>query len=159
MISLLVDYYGLPKSGTGAWPGRAVVNGAGSVDAAILDRIENRMGFDFHRSRFVPCVLMHEFEALLFSDCEAFARAVGQPGALPELRRILAQFNGPEEINDSEETAPSKRIHDLIPTYNKLLDGNRAAEKIGLEEIQSKCPHFQNWLQQLVANARLLAGS
>ena len=63
MISLLVDYYGLPQSGTGAWPARAAAEGAGSVDAAILDRIGNRMGCDFHRSRFVPCVMMHEFEA------------------------------------------------------------------------------------------------
>ena len=80
---------------------------------------------------------------LLFSDCEALARAVGQRDALPEIQNILAQFNGLEEINDLAETAPSKRILNLFPTYEKLLDGNRAAEKIGLGKIQSMCPHFK----------------
>ena len=155
MIALLVDYYALPRSGTRAWPGRSGAPGAGIVDNAILDRIRKRMGPDFDHNRFVPCVMMHEFEAMLFSDCDAFANAVGRPDVLSDLQSILEQFSCPEKINDSPQTAPSKRILNLIPNYNKLLDGNRAVDMIGLQKIRSMCPHFASWLQQLETNARL----
>ena len=153
MIALLVDYYALPQSGARAWPGRHAATGAGIVDKAILDCIRKHMGSGFDQSRFVPCVMMHEFEAMLFSDCDAFANAVGRPNVIPALRSILEQFSCPENINDSPETAPSKRILNLIPSYNKLLDGNRAVSMIGLQKIRSMCPHFANWLQQLETNA------
>lgn len=155
MIALLVDYYALPQSGTRAWPGRSAATGARIVDNAILNCIRKRMGSDFDQSRFVPCVMMHEFEAMLFSDCAAFANAVGRPDVIPALQSILKQFSCPEKINDSPQTTPSKRILNLIPDYDKLLDGNRAVDMIGLQKIRSMCPHFANWLQQLENNARV----
>ena len=36
------------------------------------------MSAGFDSSRFIPFVTMHEFEALLFSDCERFALGVGR---------------------------------------------------------------------------------
>ena len=99
------------------------------------------MGTGFHHGRFVPCVMMHEFEAMLFSDCDRFAIAVGETDTTPELQKILQQFTGPEAINDSPETAPSKRILQLIQSYDKILNGNRAVEMIGLERIRHECPH------------------
>ena len=115
------------------------------------------MGAGFHEDRFVPCVMMHEFEAMLFSDCDALANAVDEPDSAAELRSILGQFAGPEHINDSKETAPSKRILDLFPSYNKLLHGNRAVNMIGLDRIRDECPHFSDWLGRLAGSANKLA--
>ena len=157
MIALLVDYYGLPQSGPAAWPGRAAETGANCVEATVQHCIGRLMGEGFHQDRFVPCVMMHEFEAMLFSDCDALANAVGEPESAAELRSILGQFAGPEDINDSKETAPSKRILNLFPSYNKPLHGYRAVKMIGLDRIRDKCPHFSDWLDRLSSSAAKLA--
>ncbi|NET70958.1 MAG: DUF4276 family protein [Sphaerospermopsis sp. SIO1G2] len=54
-------------------------------------------------------------------------------------------------INDSKETAPSKRIISQFPDYerSKPLLGSLLAESIGLETIRNKCPHFNSWLLKL----------
>jgi hypothetical protein len=36
-------------------------------------------GGRFDPRRFVPFVVMHEFEGLLFSDCAAFSRGIAAP--------------------------------------------------------------------------------
>ena len=95
--------------------------------------------------------MMHEFEALLFSDCERFGQAIGYPQLAPRLQDIRNQFTSPEEIDDSPETAPSKRIAALVPGYQKPLMGTMAALEIGLSAMRSVCPHFRSWLEQLEA--------
>jgi hypothetical protein len=56
-----------------------------------------------------------------------------------------------EHINDGFETAPSKRIIDLIPEYygRKVSAGPDIAEYIGLSVIRAKCPHIDGWLKAL----------
>jgi hypothetical protein len=102
-----------------------------------------------HPERFIPYVLMHEFEGLLFSDCEGFARGIGRPDLVGPLSAIRSGFATPEHINDSPDTAPSKRIEKLIPGYQKPFVGNLAAIEIGLEAIRNECPHFKEWLERL----------
>jgi hypothetical protein len=107
------------------------------------------MGSDFERGRFVPFIVMHEFEGLLFSDCAAFGRGIGRADLEVELRTIRQGFATPEEINDSPTTAPSQRLRALIPGYEKPLLGVLAALEIGLSRIRSQCPHFDDWLRRL----------
>jgi hypothetical protein len=105
-----------------------------AVEQALVDDINSEMGGEFKSNRFIPFVVMHEFEALLFSDCAAFARGVGRPGIEAPLQAIRDNFSTPEEIDDSPETAPSKRIGILIPGYQKPVLGVQAASEIGLED-------------------------
>jgi hypothetical protein len=164
IATTMIDYYGLPQSGEKAWPGRAqatslaVPNRGPHVEAALLDDLSNHMGTGFDRRRFLPFVTMHEFEGLLFSDCEAFARGVGQGGLADSLQGIRDQFDTPEDINDSPITAPSKRLEALIPGYVKPLFANLAALEIGLEAITGACPHFRTWRGELEARASLELG-
>ena len=46
---------------------------------------------------------------------------------------------------------PSKRIIAQFPEYKDLKTtvGPRMAERIGLENIRSKCPHFKAWIGRL----------
>src|SRR5262245_36681635 len=82
VATTMVDYYALPASGPKEWPGRAEANRkqfsqkAQTVQAALLKDIVAEIGRGFDPKRFVPFVVMHEFEGLLFSDCDAFARAI-----------------------------------------------------------------------------------
>ena len=148
-VALMVDYYAMPGSGQRAWPERETATGAVAVETALTACIANLMGIGFDRNRFIPLVMMHEFEAMLFSDCEAFGRAICRPDIVNDLLQIREAFPNPEAINDSPEGAPSKRILNLVPEYNKPLWGNLIAIEIGLNGIRDACPHFCGWLERL----------
>ncbi len=92
---------------------------------------------------------MHEFEALLFSDCERFAQSIGAPQIRAEMQSVLDQFGDPEEINDSEATAPSKRILRMVPQYDKVAMGTAAIQDVGLESVRRQCRNFGCWLNRL----------
>jgi hypothetical protein len=155
IITTMVDYYGLPQTGEQAWPGRHEANTlpfnnkAHTIEAALLEDICSFMGDNFNQNRFIPYVMMHEFEGLLFSNCELFGNGINRPDLIPQLQAIRNQFVNPEEINDSPNTAPSKRIKTLIPEYQKPLLGISAILEIGLETIRVECPHFREWLERL----------
>lgn len=150
-VTTMVDYYGLPQSDGREWPGRAAAALLRSDDRASF--VESHLSQDVREildtNRFIPFVVMHEFEALLFSDCAAFGRAIGQPELALELAAIRDGFDTPDGINDSPESAPSKRILALKPSYEKPLLGALAALEIGLEKIRAECPHFDGWVRRL----------
>lgn len=161
VATTMVDYYGLPSEADRAWPGRAESKRAKSIEEkarcvqeALRDDLAAEMGNRFDSRRFVPFVVMHEFEGLLFSDCAAFSQSLRRPELEAGFRRIREAFRTPEEINDSVETAPSKRIEALMPGYQKPLSGANAALTIGLSRIRRECPHFDSWLRQLESCVR-----
>lgn len=161
IATTMVDYYGLPASGEEAWPGRALaatlamVNKAPHVEAELLNDVAREVGNGFDRRRFVPFVVMHEFEGLLFSDCQDFARGGGNITLARALQQIRDQFETPEHIDDSATTAPSRRVEAVIPGYVKPLFGNLAASEIGLDKITAACPHFSAWIAELRKRAAL----
>jgi len=161
LATTMVDYYALPQTKEKAWPGRAeagrlaFARKAETVEKALAQDIAEAMGQSFNPNRFVPFVMMHEFEALLFSDCRAFSRGIGRPDLFDALQAIRDAFPTPEQINDSPITAPSKRVSGLVAGYQKPLLGTLAALEIGLEPIRRECPHFSDWLTRLASYADL----
>ena len=157
VTAIMVDYYGLPKVGSRAWPGRFHASGnpfpmkAKTVEDALFKDISQAIGVKASqkRARFVPYVMMHEFEAMLFSDCDGFGRGIGHPDLGPRFQEIRDEFSSPEEIDDSPATAPSKRIVELVPEYQKPIMGTLAVLEIGLSAIRDACPHFRSWLGHL----------
>jgi hypothetical protein len=155
LSSTLVDFYALPQAGDRAWPGRlqadqlAFADKAAAVENALLADICTALGGGFKASRFIPYVMMHEFEGLLFSNATRLGQGIGRPDLVPRFQAIRDQFASPEEINDSPLTAPSKRILDVYPRYEKPLMGTLAALEIGLDAIRQECPLFRAWLGRL----------
>ncbi|BAC89783.1 DUF4276 family protein [Gloeobacter violaceus] len=155
LSTTMVDYYALPRTGNNAWPGcdQAALlpfpENAKKVESAMTVDVCNQLGDHFDPKRFIPYIMMHEFEALLFSDCEKFARGIERPDLVQNLQEIRLQFATPEEINDSPQTAPSQRLKTLMPGYSKILFGKLAILEIGLDAIREECPHFKQWLGQL----------
>ncbi|HTW35411.1 MAG TPA: DUF4276 family protein [Rhizomicrobium sp.] len=153
--TLMVDYYGMPQMGPKAWPGRAAANAvafeqrAATVQQALFADVQAEMGADFNAARFVPFVLIHEFEALLFSDCHRFADSIGRADLRPNLQAIRDGFATPEHINDSPVTAPSKRLEQLMRRYEKPLHGVLGALGVGLNAIRGECANFGLWLGRL----------
>ena len=153
-VTTFVDYYGLPATGPHGWPGRAaadqqpVTQRGHFVQQALAADVAAVLGAYVTR-RFLPFVVMHEFEALLFSDCTHFSHGIGRPELAAQFQAIRDLFPNPEAIDDSPLTAPSKRIEALIPGYDKPLYGVLAALEIGLDTMRAECPHFRAWLERL----------
>jgi hypothetical protein len=154
LATTMVDYYGLPQSGNGAWPGRAEAahmqarEKAPYVQNALLEDLTSDIE-GIYPERFIPFVVMHEFEGLLFSDCAAFAHGIGKPELETAFQQIRNDFQSPEDINDSPVTSPSKRIENLVPGYEKPLLGILAVLEIGLDRIRAQCHHFDQWIHVL----------
>lgn len=145
IITTLLDYYGLPKDFPGFDEARAFRSARERVE-----HLEHHFRRDIADARFLPHLVLHEFEAWLFSDLEASGRVLagGNLSSLVEARSSVAS---PEEIDDGPKTAPSKRILTCYPGYSKPLDGPLAVLEIGLPRIRAECPHFAGWLSQLEA--------
>ncbi|HNS20633.1 MAG TPA: DUF4276 family protein [Sedimentisphaerales bacterium] len=146
----MFDYYGMPAS----WPNREAARQRPFaekpvvIEQAILADIARELGSAFNAARFIPYVQMYEFEALLFSDPTLLADGLDLADD-SETHRIRDQFQSPEEINDSKQTAPSKRIKALSPGYSKVMDGVLISQKIGLSKMRAACSHFNEWLTRL----------
>ena len=128
----MVDFYGMPQTDPHDWPGRAQANGMPFERKAEV--VEEALALDVAavaggpQERFLPFVVMYEYEGLLFSDPNRFAEAVGRKDLTAEFQAIRNRFSTPEEINDSPATAPSKRVESLVPRYQKPLMGTLAAQ-------------------------------
>src|SRR5258708_7014898 len=106
LATMMVDFYGLPDAGDRAWPGRAAAAKAETlrkapiVEAALANDVAKEAGEQIDSARFIPFVVVHEFEGLLFSDCGAFAQGIGRTDLEPHFRQIRDAFPTPEDIND-----------------------------------------------------------
>ena len=148
-VTSLVDFYGF-KRRNAAGPDEL----QNQIDAAVRQRMPpNR-----DSSHAFAYVQQHEFEALLFSDAGAFSVLPGisneQVAQLRAMRNQF-QFPTPEDINGNPDTAPIKRIANVIPRYDKRANGYLVALEIGLPAIRAECPRFNDWL----ARPESLAGA
>ena len=144
-VSTFFDYYALPTD----FPGHATLGLLGAVNAAIkVAHLEQKLGAAIAHQNFIPNLMLHEFEALLFTDVEAFAEWTDDDTVLDPLRQVRLN-TAPEDINDSVQTAPSKRILSAIKGYQKTVHGPLIAASIGLDAMRKACPHFHSWLTKL----------
>lgn len=146
-VTSLVDYYGFREKGD-------------LTVEALEEQLKREVGMRFRHAspptRVLPYIQRHEFESLLFSDVDVFSELLDVTEAsVDELRNVRAQFSTPEDINDSSDTAPSKRIAGAIPTYNKNLNGPLLAIKTGLAVIREECPRFDVWITRLERLGRM----
>jgi len=143
-VTTLVDFYGFQDRG-----GRS----RAELEADILAGAARvTMGYD---ARFVlPYVQMYEFEGLLFTDPQAFEWVEDgwNDNTKRRLEAVTQEFSSPEKINDSLETAPSRRIARIFGgAYSKTEHGPLIAESIGMDAIRDKCPAFSEWVGKLQA--------
>ncbi|MCU8285753.1 DUF4276 family protein [Vibrio vulnificus] len=150
------DFYGLPET----FPGKNAVNATASVQDkanalqdALNEKLVEKIGEDAMR-RFIPYVQMYEFEGLLFSDPYKMAEGMDRSDLVQAFTDIADAFDTPEQINNSPQTAPSKRIESLVWGYEKPLLGTLAALEVGLDKMREQCPLFDAWLEKIEALAK-----
>jgi len=122
-----------------------------------VDFLEQALGDAINNSRFIPYIQLHEFEGLLFAAKDGFE-------FLPDLKQtnlnklLLAveEKENPEELNDGELTAPSKRLEQLIPGFdkNKPFYGGLIAEVNTINAVLDRCLRFKNWVETLIEKVK-----
>lgn len=149
-ITQFFDYYGLKE-----WPKLDLIKKqthteiAKLLNDATLEQIVLLYGNYQAKNRFIPYMAMHEFESLLFSDETILANKLNVDVKL--INDIIIENDEPEKINNSRETAPSKRLSKLKSSgeFKKTVEGISIAEQIGIEKIRQRCPLFNEWLNQI----------
>lgn len=120
------------------------------LERCFAEDVSGSLPESINASRFIPYLQLHEYEAYLFSDPSCFSQlGDAYQAQIQELQSIADAFEHPELINDGASTAPSKRILQRFPNYQKVIDGVLLVEAIGLGTIREKCPHFNAWLSCL----------
>lgn len=152
-FSVMVDLYSFPKKGYTVYDAE--------VEAAVsgvqrAKRLEEKMEARINFSRFIPYVQLHEFETLILAKPQSLVEFYTDKQA--EINQLIEEIDGlsPEDINETPEGAPSKRIVKYISTYRKQKStvGPLTANAIGLPTLRERCPHFNRWLTRLEQLAR-----
>lgn len=141
VVTTLIDYYGPHRYHKSP--------SASSVEGVCY--LEQKLAEDIGDRGFIPYYQLHEFEALLFSDCRHIARLLGNIAKDSELQHIVKSCSEPEYINGNYDTVPSRRLKRIFTHYNKVLHGISIAQAIGLEKMRTECPRFNQWITQLEA--------
>jgi len=153
-VTTFVDYYGIKE-----WPGKNDVlqnstpeQIADCLNQATKNAICSKYDNLNPQNRFIPFVAVHEFETLLFSNSKVLAEHLHiEQNKVDE---VLSEHDGcPEKINNSPETAPSKRLEKWDARYGKTTAGIAIADAIGIDEMRKKCPLFDAWLRTLERKA------
>jgi len=135
-VSTFYDFYGFKRKVEGETKT--------TLESKIKESIKEGL-----RGKLIPYIQMYEFEGLLFSSPEAIAVVLQDESLSAWATDILAAFNhNPEKVNDSTETAPSKRF-EKFTSYRKTTHGPNIAEQIGLAKMREMCLGFDDWLTKL----------
>ena len=141
-VTTMFDYYAMPKD----------TPEIGLHDPDIYERIgkiEEAINRDIGQANCMFHFMLHEFEGILFSNPESFG-LIAEDEVVNKIREIRENYPTPEHINNSPETAPSKRLEKLIPNYAKIKNGTLISKDMGIDKILSECPHFREWVKQII---------
>lgn len=149
-FSCMIDYYALDNEFPGFDEAQSIID----VHNRVLF-LEEALAQDINRPKFIPYIQLHEFEALILTDLDKirnyFLDVPSINRHISELKKEISSFSNPEEINSGSNTAPSKRLIQHIPRYDKVkaTAGPFIATEIGHNLLRNKCPHFGYWLDKI----------
>jgi hypothetical protein len=150
-VTTLFDLYGLPDDFPGLDEHRHDTNTNRRCDA-----LQSALALAFEDRRLIPYLQRHEFEALVLA-CLPSLRKLLDAGddlqGLETLERAVFALD-PEEVDDGERTAPSKRLEGHLPGYSKVLHGPMAVADAGLTTVRDRCPRFDGWITLLETLAK-----
>lgn len=144
-VTTLLDFYGLPDNFPGVSELTAIPGAARNRAEYVQKNISEVMGKPF---RFIPFLVLHEFETWYFASPDQVAEFYGKPSVAELMKQACCEFGGSENINHGKETHPSKRLEGYGIGFRKT-SGVAILKEIGLETIRAACPHFNTWLSQL----------
>ncbi|HEV7223167.1 MAG TPA: DUF4276 family protein [Pirellulales bacterium] len=147
-FTTMIDLYALYSD----FPGTGEANKLRHIPRQRVQMLENAFSQDIGDLRLIPHIQLHEFETILFCDPDAFAFYYEDCSKkIDALKQIAAAVDTPEQINDGQHTAPSKRIAGLFPDYSAAKPDAPSviSEAIDLRAVREKCSYFNEWLSRL----------
>lgn len=145
VLTTMIDYYGMPAD----TPGMASRPQAGPRER--VGHVEAAMAAAVGSPRFWPHLTLHELEAWVLAAGDALAEYLVEPAVAASIAEITGSAGGPELVNDGLATAPSKRLAQLYPAYEKIAHGPIAIRRAGLKSVLAQCPHAAAWIESLRA--------
>lgn len=134
VITSLIDYYGFINP-----------------NELTVEELTKEIKEHFETNSVIPYIQMHEIEALWFSNIDKIIEKMNaDKKQTEELNRIVNKYSNPEEINNSKETAPSKRLEKIFLGYDKIIDGLNIAKEIDMNTFMAKCPRFSAWINDVI---------
>jgi len=119
-----------------------------------IEKLEKIIYELFHNVKLIPYVQKYEFETLLFSKPEYFIDYFGNNQVTQAMQQIVDEYIDIELINDSFETAPSKRLEKLFALegeqYNKVYHGEGIAYDIGIDTMRLYAKRFNAWIEKII---------
>lgn len=153
----MFDFYALPDDFPGFDDSSSI-----SDPYVKVETLEKAFKDDVNHQKFIPYIQLHEFEALCFCDISKMKSLYPEAKKqIDQLAKVLDLYNGnPELINNSPQTAPSKRIVSNIEQsgkyrYNKPWAGVKVTGDIGIDVILKMCRHFREWIALLRSSSCL----
>jgi len=118
--------------------------------------LESAFGEDISSHRFIPYIQLHEFEALTL--CNIAKLIENYPAAQTELEILEQEINttytgNTELVNNSPQTAPSKRIIAALEGkyhFDKPKSGVDTTKAVGVDRLKERCSHFDDWINRII---------
>lgn len=153
-VTTMFDLYGLPSDFPGLDEIRRSQSASHKVELAERALLQAIEGVAQGRW-FIPYVQQHELEALVLACLRDLGSLLDSKADLAGIESLAVEIGDtpPEDVNDGEHTAPSKRLMRHLPGYDKLLYCEYALCEVSMSTLASKCPHFGQWLARLEAIA------
>jgi hypothetical protein len=137
-VTTLYDFYGFKSL---------------DMDTTVED-LETSLYDIFNTTKFIPYIQKYEFETLLFAKPEYYKDLFNDKRLDEDVLKIIDEFKNIEMINNSKQTAPSKRLINIFEKYGEKYDkvfyGVSIAQDIGIETICKKATRFNLWIEKLI---------
>lgn len=143
-VTTMVDFYAFPKDAPGMDKKQEIVDVYKKVEY-----VEAEIAKDIGHRNFIPNLMLHEFESLLFVEPDLLKQYYQHDDSIEMLCRVRDSFETPEHIDDGKDTAPSKRIIAAIPEYDKIVAGSLVSMDTSIDRIREECRHFSEWVDKL----------
>ena len=103
----------------------------------------------------MPYIQLHEFETLLFCDIDAIVDEffdLEDDRLYKRIIKDIQQYSNIELINDSIESAPSKRLDrytDGEYCRRKTTAGVNILKRVDVDRLRGCCRHFDSWIEAI----------
>jgi hypothetical protein len=144
LVTTMVDFYAYPTDGP-----KCNCEGIHLQPACVLSH-ESAIAASFrYDGRFKPFLMLHEFETLVIAAGARSDNVLGDTQAASTFKSLVEAHDGNAEcINNSPETAPSKRVIQTIKDYRKVRDSVAVLDGF-LDTALESTPHFAQWVALL----------
>jgi hypothetical protein len=155
IITTMIDYYGINSekklSGFTMCNERNLIDDKiACLENALNEQVQSIQPYPF----FIPYIQKHEMETLLFANPEV-GFELESDAIKNAILEVCKAFPNIEDINNSYQTAPSKRLYKLYKennsSYQKAADAVDICELTGIEIMIAKSPRFRNWIDNLIS--------